>query len=48
MRFPLWVRLVITFAILSVARVIVLTREQRRRLQRDFLGVRQSTGNGAR
>ncbi len=36
MRLPLWVRLVITFAILSVARVIVLTREQRRRLQRDF------------
>lgn len=48
MRFPLWVRLFITFAALSVAGVIVLTLEQRRTFQRDFLGVRQSTGNGAR
>ncbi|MFM7460708.1 MAG: histidine kinase dimerization/phospho-acceptor domain-containing protein, partial [Burkholderiales bacterium] len=37
MRFPLWVRLFITFAALSVAGVIVLTLEQRRTFQRDFL-----------
>ena len=37
MRFPLWVRLFITFAALSVAGVILLTLEQRRTFQRDFL-----------
>ena len=37
MRLPLWVRLFITFAALSVAGVIVLTLEQRRTFQRDFL-----------